>query len=106
MTDYETRIAGMVREGSIRFESYEWGDIIVPNGEAPDVFTREELGIIDRVAEFVNTFSSASELSEFSHKLGAWKKTSNGELISYVSGTNEIGAAIAERMSGRRSMAE
>lgn len=102
MADYETRIAGMVREGSIRFESYEWGDIIVPNGEAPDVFMQEELEIIDRVAEFVNTFSSASELSEFSHKLGAWKNTSNGELISYVSGTNEIGTAIAERMSGRR----
>ena len=99
MTDYEMRIARMVRDGSIRRESHEWGDVIIPNKEIPVVFTNDEMLIIEKVAAFVNSFPSATELSEYSHELDAWKSTSNGELISYPRGNNEIQEAIERRMA-------
>lgn len=101
MPDYDMRISRMICDGSIRYELYEWGKVIVPNKLIPDVFTDEELSIIDKVAEFVNTFPSATELSDYSHELDAWKRTSNGELISYVRDSNEIQDAIERRIASK-----
>ncbi len=98
MTDYNMRIARMVRDGSIRFASHEWGDVIVANKPIPNVFTETELSIIDKVAGFVNTFPSTKDISDYSHELDAWKRTLNGELISYADGVNEIQEAIERRM--------
>lgn len=99
MTDYDMLITRMVRDGSVRCEPCGWGSVVVSNKPIPAVFTEDELSIIDRVAEFVNTFPSTTELSDYSHELDAWKQTSSGELISYVREKNEIQNAIEQRIA-------
>lgn len=77
-----------------------WGEVVSPTGDAPQVLSSKE-ELIDKVARFVNSFSSATEISEYSHTLSAWSDTNNGELIEYNANHGEIAEAIERRMGMR-----
>lgn len=67
----------------------------MPSGQR---FSPEELELIDEVANFVNSFSTASELSDFSHGLDCWDESVDGEVIEYTRDNGEVGDAMAKRM--------
>lgn len=48
------------------------------------LFSDEEFRILEKVADFINSFERASDLSEYSHQEDLWKNAQNGELISYM----------------------
>lgn len=102
MDDYDMHISKMVREGDIVLAQCGWGKVIAPASKIPDaVFFPEEEQLIDTVAQFVNTFTSTTEISNYSHSLTAWRSTANGEIISYDLSNNEIWKAIESRLSSR-----
>jgi len=84
--------------GTVMFAEKGWGEVLVPLREESIAFSDDELSIIDKVADFVNTFDSASDLSGFSHGLSCWSKTPNGRIIDYTSTEGEIGKAIDKRL--------
>lgn len=89
----------LVNRGAIGFREYGWGEILVPlqSGDLP--FNAEEMTLIDEIARFVNSFNTATELSDFSHKLNCWGGRVDGEIIEYTSDNGEVGAAMLERMN-------
>lgn len=100
MNDYDMHISKMVRDGDIVLAQYGWGKVIAPASKIPDVvFSVEEEQLIDTVAQFVNTFTSTTEISNYSHSLTAWRSTANGEIISYDLSNNEIWRAIECRLN-------
>ena len=103
MDDYDVHISKMVRNGDIVLAQYGWGKVIAPVSRTlDDVFSEEEEQLIDTVAQFVNTFTSTAEISNYSHSLTAWKSTANGEIISYDSSNGEISTAIENRLKRYR----
>ena len=52
----------------------------------------------EQIAEFVNSFNTAAELSEFSHHLRYWSENGCGQLIRYGEYDREVSDAIAARM--------
>lgn len=83
----------------LRSDELGWGEVLSP-GKTPAVadFNDDELRIISRVAEFVNSFTTANELSEYSHSLSAWQDTTNGRHIDYNAKHGEIENAIRMRL--------
>ena len=70
-----------------------WGEVLEPGEAIAEAeFDDAELALIDQVANFVNSFSTAAEICEFSHTLDAWKSTKNGERIDYNVDPDGIGA--------------
>lgn len=89
----------LVDRGTIEFQECGWGEILVPLRSGDQPFNAEEIGLIDGIARFVNTFRTASELSDFSHKLKCWEESVDGEMIEYTRDDGEVGAAMRERMN-------
>lgn len=90
-------IARLSDEGSIRLEECGWGEIVKSESQPLDIFTAAESELIDEVASFVDSFSTASSISDFSHGLRAWKETPNGHLIDYNLNFGEISQSIQRR---------
>lgn len=81
--------------GIVRYEEFGYGEIVKSNRESScDVFTQEELDLIDEVADFVDSFPTASSISEFSHSLAAWQRTRSGKRIPYDANPGELERAI------------
>lgn len=77
-----------------------WGDILTPGPNvARGYLSSDELAVIDRVAEFVNSFNTANGISEWSHDLAAWKSTDSGKPIAYNANHGEIEESIERRLS-------
>ena len=79
----------MVRQGHLLEEQVVYGPIeatAYKPGEEFDssLFTDRELAILERVASFVNSFESASALSEYSHKERLWIENDDGRPLSYL----------------------
>lgn len=98
MDDYDMHIAYLEKSGYVRLVPNGWGEVVSPVGDAPQVLSSKEEELIDKVARFVNSFSSATEISEYSHTLSAWSNTNSGELIEYNANHGEIAEAIERRM--------
>ena len=86
---YDTVFGQMVREGHLVEESVSYGPIdaavFKPNEDFdPSLFTGSELRILERVAQFVNSFATAKELSEYSHEERLWVENDNGDALSYM----------------------
>lgn len=86
-------------KGIVTFQEYGYGEILLPLAYDGVPFTTEELSFIDEIAKFVNTFDSASELSDFSHALGCWASSVDGETIEYTSDSGEVAQSITERLN-------
>ena len=82
----------------IDFREHGWGEVLVPERINVQPFNSAELALIDQIAAFINTFSSSAELSSFSHKLSCWNRSTDGEIIEYISVDGEVSRAIRERM--------
>lgn len=91
----------LVNRETIAFRECGWGEVLVPLQPCGQPFSTDEQALIDEVARFVDTFSTAGELSDFSHKLGCWTNTVDGETIEYTRGNGEVCRAMHERMSER-----
>ena len=78
------------------------GEILVPLNCENMPFTADELAFIDEIAEFVNTFSKAADLSAFSHNLSCWAGSVDGEVIEYTRNNGEVARAVSDRMSNLR----
>jgi hypothetical protein len=72
--------------------------VLVPLACDDEPFDRDELSVIDDVTRFVNTFSSAMGLSDYSHHLSCWVDSSDGEVIEFSRGVCEASQAIRDRM--------
>jgi hypothetical protein len=77
--------------------------VLVPLACDDAPFDRDELSVIDDVARFVNTFSSATGLSNYSHHLSCWVDSSGGEIIEFSRGVCEASQAIRDRMESAQS---
>lgn len=100
INDKDEVIAVLQRTGMIKLDEVEgsWGEVVKPVGNPPEVFSDDELDLIDYVAEFVNKFSTSKSISEFSHTLSAWQNTKDGEIISYAKTENEVRQAVDEAL--------
>ena len=92
----------LVDRKTISFRECGWGEVVVPLQPCGQPFSAEEQAIIDQVAYFVNTFSAANELSDFSHRLSCWTDTFDGETIEYTRDGGEVGRAMHERIDKYR----
>ena len=94
----------LIDRGTIGFRECGWGEILVPLQLSIQPFNMEELALIEEVADFVNTFNTASELSDFSHELNCWNGSADGVIIEYTRDEGEVGNAMHERMAERQSL--
>ena len=86
---YDTVFGQMVREGHLLEESVSYGPIdatVFTTDEEFDasLFTDQEIFILEKVAAFVNSFATAKELSEYSHKEKLWIENDDGRALSYL----------------------
>ena len=84
---------------AVDFRECGWGEVLVPIQLEGQPFSPMELATIAEVADFVNSFDTASELSDFSHGLNCWKASTDGEIIEYTSNDGEVGGAMTKRMA-------
>lgn len=88
----------LASQGSVRYDEQGWGEVVSPAGPSSDgIFSDEEIALIDEVAAFVDSFTTAKSISDFSHQLEAWKQTPSGKRIAYGINTGEVGRAIETR---------
>ena len=76
-----------------------FGEILVPLNCERISFTVGELTFIDEIAKFVNTFSRATDLSDYSHSLSCWIDSVDGEAIEYTQNNGEVAKALSDRMN-------
>ena len=86
---YDALFGEMVRQGHLVEEQVSFGPVEAmvykPNEEFDrELFTRQELAILERVAFFVNGFETAAALSEYSHKERLWIENHDGRPLSYL----------------------
>lgn len=86
---YASVFEQLVRQGHLLEESVSYGPIdatVFTTEEEFDasLFTNRELHILERVAEFVNRFDTAKELSEYSHQERLWIENNDGRPLSYL----------------------
>lgn len=98
----ERVMAELVDAGAVTLEQDEWGEIVRPGASGAARLPERDLGVIATVSSFVDTFSTARELSDFSHGLDAWRGTASGELISYPENAAQVVAAVDARLAGAR----
>lgn len=89
----------LVDRGTIGFRECGWGEILVPLKSNGPLFNAKEKTLIDEIARFVNSFDTATELSDFSHRLKCWSGSTDGEIIEYTRDDGEVGAAMLDRMN-------
>ncbi len=88
----------LTEHGIISFQQKGWGEVLVPQHIDIQPFDAQDLSLIEQIAEFVNSFNTAAELSEFSHHLRYWSENGCGQLIRYGEYDREVSDAIAARM--------
>lgn len=88
----------LAEKGVVDFKEQGYGEVLVPLACDDTPFDTDELSVIDDVARFVNTFSSATGLSNYSHHLSCWVDSSDGEIIEFARGACEVSQAIRDRM--------
>ena len=94
----ETRYM-LARSGAVKFIEHGWGEILLPLKSNNYPIKSEEAVFIEEIACFVNSFNSASELSDFSHKLSCWKASADGQIITYShNDSKEVETAVIKRM--------
>ena len=76
----------------------DYGEILIAASDTPDCFNDKELSLIYEVVEFVNSFSTVSAISEYSHGLDAWKSTENGIVIEYGANFGQVEKAIDNKL--------
>lgn len=86
---YDVVFGQLVRQGHLFEESVSYGPIdatVFKTKKEFDasLFTNQELRILERVAEFVNSFSTAKELSDYSHREKIWIENDDGKPLSYL----------------------
>lgn len=86
---YDTLFGKMVRESHLVEEAVSYGPVDATayrSNETFDasLFTPQELAIPEKVAQFVNGFATAEELSEYSHREKLWLENSDGKQLSYL----------------------
>ena len=99
INDKDVLLCVLQRQGKIELVQRGYGEIVTPLLSPDGIFDERELGYIDLVAGFVDTFETASGISEFSHSLDAWKGTKSGEIIDYPSYAKEVVKAIDSKAS-------
>ena len=77
---------------------YGDGEVPLPAARPQGLFSELELHIIDEAVEFVNSFRTASGLSEYSHGLSAWANTKCGQTIDHTSSLAEASKAVETRL--------
>ena len=78
--------------------SCDESEVPLPATRPQGLFSELELHIIDEAVEFVNSFRTASGLSECSHGLSAWANTKCGQTIDYTSSLAEASKAVETRL--------
>lgn len=97
INDKDALLYALQQRGEIKLVQNGWGEIVTPLANSDDAFDESELEYIDLVARFVDTFDTATDLSNFSHELAAWKETKSGEIIDYPRYAEEVVRAIERR---------
>lgn len=99
MEGYEMWLRKLEMDGIVEVVPYgDWGEVVTAADTETHVFTDVELSMINTVCDFVNTFGSAREISDYSHKLAAWRETDSGKPISYQSCNYEVVDAVESRL--------
>ena len=82
---FEQVIAAFVDGDALCFEEHENGGQILKAKRGADLsaFSLDERDRLERVAAFANSFSTATALTNKSHREDAWVKTDSGQIISY-----------------------
>lgn len=93
----------LAERGVVDFRELGYGEILVPLSYGVMPFSEEELSLINEIAEFVNTFTTASELSSYFHNLSCWTNTVDGQTIKYTDNSGEVIRAVSNRMRNVRS---
>lgn len=102
MENYEMHLQAMKNRGIIDIvPAGDWGEVVVPVATFENPFSESEMALISNVCAFVNTFSTSSEISEYSHKLEAWRGTRSGQKISYQACNHEVAQAVDARLRER-----
>lgn len=83
---------------SINENSDGWGSFVTCLEQPKHVLSDEEIQCLTNVSIFINTFKSASELSEYSHTLDAWSNTENGQIITFKKDSTEVTNAFNKRI--------
>lgn len=86
---YGALFGEMVRQGYLTEEQVYIGlvdaTVYKPNREFDSsLFTKQELAILEKVAEFVNSFDTADKLSKYSHNEKLWIENDDGRPLSYL----------------------
>lgn len=86
---YDALFGEMVRQGYLEEEQVAYGSVeatVYKSSKEFDseLFTCQELAILERVASFVNGFETAAALSEYSHKERLWMESDDGHPLSYL----------------------
>lgn len=103
MEGYEMWLKKLEADGVVKVVPHgDWGEIVIATNTEESVFSEDELRMIYDVCDFVNTFGSAREISDYSHKLSAWKETESGKPISYQACKHEVMTAVESRLKSRR----
>lgn len=105
----------LVRAGDARLEErvdalgYAHHQLVALREPRTDLFTAEELGLVDEVIETLRE-CSATEVSELSHREAGWQLVDEGETIAYelafVLAPSEAGPTPAIRAEGERILAQ
>lgn len=98
MDDGDSLLEGIERSGAIEIREQDNGEVILPANPIDNPLSDSEMSIVIEVADFVNTFQTCNEISEFSHTLAGWIETPNGRIIEYNHRHGEIADAISSRM--------
>lgn len=93
----------LAERGIVDFRECGWGEVLVPLQYDNTPFDEDEISFIDEIAAFVNTFSTANELSDYSHNLSCWSESADGETIEYTRTNGEVVKAVTDRISGSAS---
>lgn len=99
MRDGDFLLAQLKRDGVVEIIEDDRGEILKACAPAACVFSQDELDVIDDVVKCVNSFSTASALSNYSHGLACWSETSSGEIIGYNYRFGEVGKAVERRLA-------
>ena len=93
-------VGSMERGGFISLDQVPsgWGEIVVAHSSPEVEFDEGEREIIDTVVAFVNTFDTARAISECSHQLSAWIRTTDGQKMDYLDSDGEVSKVIDSRL--------
>ncbi len=93
-------VGSMERDGFISLDQAPsgWGEIVVARSGPEVEFDVDEREVIDRIVAFVNTFDTARAISECSHQLGAWIRTTDGQKMDYLDSDGEVSKVIDSRL--------